>query len=149
MVEEIHKTGTTADRTAFDEPPSARFDRADWVSFTVTTFLLLAIYLITLAPDVTLENAGYFATAAKNAGVPSPPGYPLWTVYSWLFTKLLPFSNLAWRVAAGSAFASASACGIIALIVSFGGGILMKGSSSFAHLTRLQQKWLRTVCGYV
>ena len=70
------------------------FHRTDWVSFCVTTILVLAVYLWTLAPNY--------------AGVPHPLGFPIWTVYAWLFTKLLPFSNVAWRVAVSSAVAGAS-----------------------------------------
>jgi len=29
------------------------------------------------------------ATGSYYAGVPHPPGYPVWTVYSWLFTCLV------------------------------------------------------------
>jgi hypothetical protein len=74
------------------------FQRTDWLSFAIATALVLAVYLWTLAPDVTLEDSGSFSVAAQYAGVPQVPGFPVWTVYGWLFTKLLPFSNIAWRV---------------------------------------------------
>ena len=149
MSDEAKIAGANAEPTLPPKLLTARFDGADWLSFAVTTFLLLVIYLFTLAPDVTLENAGYFATAAKTAGVPSPPGYPLWTIYSWAFVKLLPISTIARRVAIGSAVAASAACGVVALVVSCGGGILVKGSSNFGHLTHERKKWLRLVCGYV
>lgn len=149
MAEELHQAVASADEAAAGKLPTARFDRADWYSFAVTTTLLLAVYLFTLAPEVTLDYSGFLSAGAIYGGVVHPPGYPLWTIYSWCFTKLLPFSTIAWRVAAGSAVASALACGIIALIVSRGGGILMRGSSGFAHLTSQQKVWLRLVCGYV
>src|SRR6185295_15881622 len=75
------------------------FRRIDWISFGITFFLTLVGYLYTLAPDLTLEDCGELATGSFYAGVPHPPGYPVWTVYTWFFTRLVPISNVAWRVA--------------------------------------------------
>lgn len=82
------------------------FQPTDWLSFGLTATFALSGYWLTLAPDVTLGSSGIFSAGAMYAGVPHPPGYPLRTIYAWLFTKLLPFSNIAWRVAASSAVAS-------------------------------------------
>ena len=68
------------------------FERTDWLSFGVTTALALTVYLMTLAPEVTLGFAGIFSVGAMYGGVPHPPGYPLWTMSAWLFVKLLPVS---------------------------------------------------------
>src|SRR5690606_17599468 len=84
----------------------------------ITTVVTLVGYLLTLAPDVTLEDSGELAVASYYAGVPHPPGYPVWTIYTWLFTVLLPFSNIAWRVAVSSAVAAALSSGVLALMVS-------------------------------
>jgi hypothetical protein len=102
------------------------FQRTDWLSFGATTVLVLLVYLFTLAPDVGLDNSGVWSTAAAYGGVSSPPGYPLWTLWAWVFTKLLPFSNIVWRVAVSSAVAGALACGMIALMVSRGGMALIR-----------------------
>jgi len=58
------------------------FQRPDWLSFGLTAVVLLLVYLRTLAPEVTLRYSGMLATSAKYAGVPEPPGYPVWTLYS-------------------------------------------------------------------
>src|SRR5436190_17486240 len=79
------------------------FRNWDWIVFAVTTLVIFIGYFYTLAPDVTLEDSGELAVASYYAGVPHPPGYPVWTVYTWLFTALFPFSNIAWRVALSSA----------------------------------------------
>jgi hypothetical protein len=71
------------------------FQRTDWLSFGVTGVVVCLVYLRTLAPEVTLEYSGILSPRAKYAGVPQPPGYPVWTLYSWLFATLLPFSNIA------------------------------------------------------
>jgi hypothetical protein len=99
------------------EAPGPFFERCDWLAFGVTAVLMFAVYLRTLAPEVTLEYSGLLATAADYAGVPHPPGFPVWTLYAWLFAHLLPCGNVAWRVAVSSAFAGALACGVIALVV--------------------------------
>ena len=128
---------------------AVRFDRADWLGFGGTTVVAFAGYWFTLAPDVTLEWSGMLTTAATYAGVPSPPGLPVWILYSWLFTKLLPFANDAWRVAVGSAVASALACGLVAMMVSCGAPILLEDTSTLAHLTPSDRNRLRTGCGVI
>jgi hypothetical protein len=75
--------------------PCTRFDRVDWLAFAVTVVVLSSVYFDTMAPEVTLEYSGMLATGAMYAAVPNPPGYPVWTIYSWLFVTLLPFSNVA------------------------------------------------------
>jgi hypothetical protein len=124
------------------------FQPTDWLSFGATTLLALLVYLFTLAPDVGLDNSGVWSTAAAYGGVSSPPGYPLWTLWAWAFTKLLPFSNIAWRVAVSSAVAGALACGVIALMVSRGGAAILEQVSDSQRLKPKEEKWLRAVCGY-
>src|SRR5262245_31048916 len=87
------------------------FRRIDWLTFLVTTVLVMIGYALTVAPDLTLEDSGELAVGSYYAGIPHPPGYPVWTVYTWLFTVLFPVSNIAFRVAVASAFAGALACG--------------------------------------
>jgi hypothetical protein len=125
---------------------SPGFCRTDWISFTTTALVVLAVYLWTLAPEVTLGFSGIFSTAALCGGVPHPPGYPLATLWEWLFIKLLPFGNIAWRVAISSAVAGALACGLIALVVSrLGRGLLFE-----AHGVRARHATgFRIICGYV
>jgi hypothetical protein len=83
------------------------------------------------------------------AGVPATPGLPLWTLYAWAFTKLLPFSNIAWRIAVSSAVAGALACGVIALSVSRGGAMILGGMSELRRLSAREETWLRVVGGVV
>ena len=124
------------------------FQRTDWLSFGATTLLALAVYLFTLAPDVGLDNSGVWSTAAAYGGVSSPPGYPLWTLWAWVFTKLLPYSNIAWRVAVSSAVAGTLACGLIALMVSRGSMAILDQMPDHKRLKPKEEKWLRAVCGY-
>ena len=121
----------------------------DWVSFTLTTLLVFIGYWWTLAPDLTLEDCGELAVGSMYAGVPHPPGYPVWTIYSWIFTKLLPFSNIAWRVAVSSAFAGALACGLVALMVSRGSSMFIESVPEFKGIERRAENCICLVSGIV
>lgn len=119
------------------------FRRIDWWTFAATTLITLVGYLYTLAPDLTLEDCGELAVASYYAGVPHAPGYPVWTIYSWLFTVLLPFSNIAWRVAVSSAVAGALASGLLGLIVSRGSSMILEG---IEELRQIDKRWENALC---
>src|SRR5258705_12553253 len=92
---------THAIRPTSPKPPLAPFFRKnDWLACLCTFLVMWAIYLLTLAPEVTLEDAGELITGSVYAGIPHPPGYPVWMLYSWLWTCLVPVGNMAWRVVA-------------------------------------------------
>lgn len=137
------KGGKTPPAKPVIPPPPPLFRRIDWISFGVTTLIILLGYIWTLAPDVTLEDSGELAVGSYYAGVPHPPGYPVWTLYTWLFTVLVPISNIAWRVALSSAVASALSCGLIALLVSRGSSMMIEG---IATLKNLEKKWEGALC---
>lgn len=124
------------------------FRRVDWFTFWLTTLLVFAGYYWTLAPDLGLEDSGELAVGSFYAGVPHPPGYPVWTLYTWLFTKI-PFSNIAWRVALSSAVAGAFACGMLALMVSRGSSLLLEGLPEFKGLDRKLEEAICLVSGFV
>src|SRR3954451_5077690 len=118
------------------------FRRIDWMAMLITFVLVLIAYLVTLATDLTLEDSGELAVGSYYAGIPHPPGYPVWTLYSWLFT-LLPISNIAFRVGLSSAFAGALSCGMIALMVSRGSSMFLEGIAEFKNIER---KWENALC---
>ena len=66
------------------------------------TFVFIAYYL-TIAPEMTLEDSGELATGSFYAGIPHPPGYPVWTIFTDL-GRLMPIGNVAWRVALAGMF---------------------------------------------
>src|SRR5947207_14147864 len=82
------------------------FRNIDWLTFAITTLFTFIGYYLTLAPQVTLEDSGELATASMYAGVTHPPGYPVWTIYTWLFTVLFSVSYSASRCG----FLSTAAC---------------------------------------
>lgn len=106
-------------------------------------------YWFSLADNVGLGFSGIYSVGANYMGVSHPPGYPVWTVYGWLFTKLLPFSNIAWRLAISSAVAGALTCGLIALMVSRSSRTLLAGINGLQKLSPQNDHWLRVVAGCV
>lgn len=129
--------------TATEQPV---FQRGDWLAALVTFGITLAAYVATLAPTVTLEDSGELITAAAYLGVPHPPGYPSWTVITWLFIKFfagvtwLGHPNPAWAAAFASAFFGALTCGVLALLISGGGRNIAEGGGRRADLKDGQNK---------
>jgi thioredoxin-like negative regulator of GroEL len=119
------------------------FRRLDWFAMLFTFAVIGITYFFTLAPNVTLEDSGELCTGSFYAGIPHPPGYPFWAIYSWIWTKILPFGNVAWRVEVGEAMASAMGCGLVALMVSRGSSMLMEG---IEELKSLSGKWENAIC---
>jgi thioredoxin-like negative regulator of GroEL len=119
------------------------FRRIDWLTFLVTALCVWAGYFYTLAPDLGLEDSGELAVASMYAGIPHPPGYPVWTLYTYMWANWLPIGNIAWRVALGEATAGAIACGLLGLLVSRGSSMLMEG---IAELKNIAGKWENAIC---
>src|ERR1043166_2298223 len=146
----LNKTpGATAPAPAPKPIVPPLFRRVDWLTFAITTLLVFIGYFLTLAPDLTLEDCGELAVGSFYAGVPHPPGYPVWTIYTWLFTEFLPFSNIAFRVALSSAVAGALGCGLIALMVSRGSSMMIEGIGELKTIARRWENVLCVVSGFV
>jgi tetratricopeptide (TPR) repeat protein len=130
-------------------PVAPLFRGIDWWTFLVTTTLVMIGYMLTLAPNQTLEDSGELSVAAHYAGIPHPPGYPVWTLYTWCFIKLIPFGNVAWKAAVASAFAGALACGLVALMVSRGSSMILEGITELKNIERRLENALCIVSGFV
>ena len=124
-------------------PVPPLFRKIDWLTFAITFGIVWTVYLLTLAPELTLEDSGELVTGAFYAGIPHPPGYPVWTIYSWLWTALLPIGNMAWRVSVGQAFSGAMACGLLSLLVCRGSSMFMEGIEELKGMTG---KWENAIC---
>jgi hypothetical protein len=85
----------------------------------VTFALTLALYLATLAPDVTFWDAGELASAAHALGVPHPPGTPLWVALAHVWARAFAVLGVATAPAlnALSAACTAIACAATAWLV--------------------------------
>ncbi len=77
-----------------------------------------AVYLITLAPSVSFWDSGEYLTCSWTAGVPHPPGVPLFVLLGRFSTILFSFiPAIAPRVNLLCALSSAFAIGILARLV--------------------------------
>lgn len=119
------------------------FRKIDWLVLLISFGIVWTAYLLTLAPEVTLEDSGELCTASFYAGIPHPPGYPFWALYSWLWTVIVPFGNVAWRVEVGESFACAMACGLVGFMVSRGSSMLIEG---IEELKTMNRKWENVIC---
>src|SRR5260221_4710372 len=129
--------------------PAPLFRRTDWITFLITFAVVWTGYYLTLAPEMTLEDSGELATGSFYAGVPHPPGYPVWTIYTWLFTVLFPVGNIAYRVGMSSAVAGALACGIVGMLVSRGSSMIIEGIAELKQVDRRLENALCVVAGFV
>jgi hypothetical protein len=151
------KSGKTPDKTPAAAKPAGKplkgagptpkvpplFRRIDWLALLICFAVVETIYLSTLAPELGLEDSGELLTGSFWAGIPHPPGYPFWAIYSWLWTELVPFGNVAFRVELGQAAAMGFGCSLIALMVSRGSSMLMEG---IEELKGMVGKWESAIC---
>ncbi|MGA0369629.1 MAG: protein O-mannosyl-transferase family, partial [Kiritimatiellia bacterium] len=99
------------------------WSRRDGICFLLCFVISLAVYLYSLPPSITLEDAGELVVAADYLGVPHPPGYPIWTFLAWLFqwiffsAEFRGYPNPAWSVALMSAFFGSLACAGVAVCI--------------------------------
>jgi tetratricopeptide (TPR) repeat protein len=124
-------------------PVPPLFRPVDWLTLAITFGVMWVAYFLTMSPEVTLQDSGELAVGSFYAGVPHPPGYPVWTIYTWLWTVLLPMGNTAWRVAVGELTAGALATGLLAFLVSRGSSMLIEGIEELRSLTG---KWENAIC---
>ena len=84
-------------------------DRLTGLGLTLAAFIL---YLLTLAPTVLEADGGEFQFVPWLPGIAHPTGYPLYLLLGWLWTHLLPFGEVAWRMNLLSAVLAAIAVGL-------------------------------------
>lgn len=78
--------------------------------------LVLAGYVLTLAPTVTFWDAGELIAAVKTLGIPHPPGTPLFVLLAHVWARLVPVGEYAARTNLLSAVASAAGAGFLVLV---------------------------------
>jgi hypothetical protein len=79
--------------------------------------LVLAGYVMSLAPTVTFWDAGEFIAASKTLGIPHPPGTPLFVLISHVWASLIPVGEYALRLNLLSAILGAGAAFCFFLVV--------------------------------
>jgi tetratricopeptide (TPR) repeat protein len=129
--------------TGVPVPVPPLFRRVDWLTLGITFLVMWTAYFLTISPEVTLQDSGELAVGSFYAGVPHPPGYPVWTLYTWLWTVLLPVGNTAWQVAVGEVTAGALASALLAFLVSRGSSMLIEG---IEELRAIAGQWENAIC---
>ncbi len=115
------------------------FRKIDWSAFWTALVVCFVVYFYTLAPTVTLEDSGELAVAGDWLGVPHPPGYPIWTMMAWVFTKVFAFvkfrgqPNPAWSIGLMSAVFGALTAGLTALLICRSGRDVLQHSKQISH----------------
>lgn len=106
-----------------------------WAVFFVTYF----IYLLTVYPTVQTEDSGELITAAVTPDIAHPPGYPLYIVVGKIFSSLIPFGNMAWRMNIMSVFFGAATAQLLYTIIKqrTKNDLIAFGSSLFYALTNI------------
>ncbi len=96
-------------------PPEAARATRQWIAPVVVGSVLLIIYCATLAPTVTLWDAGEFLSAIHSLGIPHPPGTPVFVLIANVWAKIFsPLFGFAYSVNLFSAVCTALACAILA-----------------------------------
>lgn len=81
--------------------------------------ILLIVYILTLAPGVTLWDSGEFLAAIHALGIPHPPGTPLYVIGASVWAKAFgPLLGFAWSINLLSAVFTAAACALLGTLVS-------------------------------
>ena len=93
--------------------------RPSYVAAGIASALVLLLYLVTLAPSTAMWDTSEYIATAYIAGIPHPPGNPLFVVLARAWSVLLsPLGlDVAVRVNLFSAFMSASAHALWFLVV--------------------------------
>lgn len=79
-------------------------------------FFSFALFLFFQAQGIFTGDSGDVVTAAVIAGIPHPPGYPLYSLLGWLAAHI-PLGSLSWRVTLLSSIPHAAAVGLIYALI--------------------------------
>lgn len=83
---------------------------------SLTAVAVLGVYVATMSTGIAGGDAGELVAAVVTGGVPHPPGYPLFVLFTKPFTWL-PVLTVAWRANLAAAVAAAGAAAVMAWIV--------------------------------
>jgi hypothetical protein len=89
--------------------------RPSYRAAAIAGMLVLALYLLTLAPTTAMWDTSEYITAAYTLGIPHPPGNPLFVLLGRVAT-LVPFGSVAVRVNMLAAVCSAGTAAVWFLV---------------------------------
>src|SRR5260221_12365875 len=110
---------------ATSSPPSDLDYRPSYLAAAVVSVVILALYVVTLAPSTAMWDTSEYITAAYTLGLPHPPGNPLFVLIGRVFAILPIAKSLAMRINVLAAVCSAGSAGHVFLIT---GRRLLTGS---------------------
>ncbi len=87
----------------------SRWRLLDWLVAALLGTASFVLYALTLAPTVLSGDGGEFQFVPYLLGVAHPTGYPLYTLLGWIWSRLLPIGDVAYRMNLFSAFWAALA----------------------------------------
>ena len=91
-------------------------ERPPYLWALATFAVVLAIYLVTLAPTTAFWDTSEYIAAAKVLGIPHPPGNPLFVILAHTFGLLPLAASYAERINLFAATTSAAAAGLWFLV---------------------------------
>jgi hypothetical protein len=94
----------------------ARRDRPPYLWAALTSLIVFAIYLATLAPTTAFWDTSEYIAAARVLGVPHPPGNPLFVIMAHVFGLIPLAASYAVRINLFAAVTSAAAAGLWFLV---------------------------------
>jgi hypothetical protein len=74
---------------------------------------VFAVHALGACPTIYVGDSGELVTAVHLLGIPHPTGYPLYVLLGKLWTLLVPFGSIAWRMSLFSAASSGAACAVL------------------------------------
>jgi tetratricopeptide (TPR) repeat protein len=69
---------------------------------------IFAVYALGACPTIYVGDSGELVTAVHVLGIPHPTGYPLYVLLGKLWTLVLPYGSVAWRMSLFSAACAAA-----------------------------------------
>ncbi|HEX8724582.1 MAG TPA: DUF2723 domain-containing protein [Gemmatimonadaceae bacterium] len=110
--------------------------------------LVLALYALTLYPDVPGGDSGELIAAITSGGVIHPPGYPLYALLGRVFVHL-PHGTIAWRLNLLSAACDAAAAGVLYAAVQRATGSRAGAIAAAALFASAPGVWRYAICAEV
>jgi tetratricopeptide (TPR) repeat protein len=95
------------------DPPNGPSDSFLALALAAGVFV---VYALGASRTIYVGDSGELVTAVAVLGIPHPSGYPLYVLLGKLWTLLLPFGSIAFRMSLFSAFFAAAACGLLHLV---------------------------------
>lgn len=99
------------------ESQSSLIELKDYLLIAILFLVSFVAYIKTLCPTVYEGDSGEISAAIATLGIAHPTGFPLYMLIGKLFSVILPFGDIAYRINICSAFFASLSVGVIYLIL--------------------------------